>query len=162
MNAVNTENLALLRFTSSHCQFYICDRDSPRATDSNDFWTDEAHASRLAVEAGIVGVGTESYTHIKTEIGILAQRPNTIDLEKYDHIVEASLRITSGVIQVLNCPGSNLKFEKRVIPGDYRVQVRSLGLETVTDEFEEADDNYLILIWPEIYSSRKVVKQYTL
>jgi hypothetical protein len=160
MSAANSESMTLLKFTSSHCQFYICDKGSPKATDSNDFWTGEAHASRLAVEDGIIGVGTESYAYIKAEISILVQRPTSIDLEKYDHIVEASLRIPSGIIQVLNCPDSNLEFEKQVVPDDYRVQVRSLGLETVQDEFEEADDKYLILIWPETYSSRKVVKQY--
>jgi hypothetical protein len=160
MDAANSESLALLKFTSSHCQFYICDKDSTRATDSNDFWTDEAHINRLAVEEGIIGVGTESYTYIKAEISILAQRPASTDLEKYDHVVEASLKIHSGVIQVLNCPDSTLEFEKQIIPGDYRVQVRSLGLETVKDEFEEADDKYLILVWPETYSPRRVVKQY--
>jgi len=160
MNTANSESLSLLRFTSSYCQFYICDKDSPRATDSNDFWTEEAQDSRLAVEEGILGIGTESYTYINAEISILAQCPDSTDLEKYDHVVEASLKISSGIIQVLNCPDSTLEFEKQIIPGDYRVQVRSQGLETVEDEFEEADDKYLVLIWSEIYSSRKIVKKY--
>ncbi|RZJ60886.1 MAG: hypothetical protein EOO58_02440 [Hymenobacter sp.] len=161
MKYANAESLALLRFMSSHCQFYICDEDSPKATDSDNFWTDEAHTSRLAVEEGIIGIGTESYTCIKAEISILTQCPDGIDLEEYDHVVEASLKISSGIIQVLNCPDSTIEFEKRVVPGDYRVQARSLGLESVKDEFEEADDRYLILIWSEAYSPRKVVKQYT-
>lgn len=149
-----------IQFRTRYSQFYICDKDSPAATDSNDFWTEDAHESRLAVENGILGVSTETYSYVRASIKILPHRNEKTDLTNYDHVVEASLEIKSGVLQILDCPHSTIVLELPIRPDFYRVRIHSSCLDSVVDEDVEADDFYLIELWPEKPSARKVLKQY--
>ncbi|WP_457068669.1 hypothetical protein [Hymenobacter sp. UYAg731] len=149
-----------VQFRTSYSQFYICDKDSPAATDSDGFWNQEAFDSRLAIEDGILGVGTETYSYVRASIEILAQRNDAIDSTKYDHIVEASIKVNSGVLQILDCPNSTIEFELTIKPGFYRARIYISNLDSITDEDQEGNDFYLIEMWPEEPSPRKVLKQY--
>jgi hypothetical protein len=149
-----------MQFRTSYSQFYICDKASAGATDSNEFWTDDAHRSRLAVEDGILGVSIETYSYVKASIEILSHRNNQIELKGYDHVVEASLEVKSGILQVLDCPHSAIELELAIRPGFYRVRIYSSNLDTVVDEDIGAEDFYIIEVWPEKPSPRKVLKQY--
>ncbi|MEE1946451.1 hypothetical protein VRU48_15105 [Pedobacter sp. KR3-3] len=60
-----------LDFYTEYNQFYVQDKLSWGGTASASFWTDEAYHDRLAMEEGIVGVGTECYGPIKGELEIL-------------------------------------------------------------------------------------------
>lgn len=42
-------------------QFYIIDKGSPGRTDSENFWSEEAHNSRLAMEEGISATKMNRY-----------------------------------------------------------------------------------------------------
>lgn len=148
------------QFRTSYSQFYIYDKDSPAATDSNDFWTEDAHTSRLAIEDGILGISIETYSYVKASIEILQHRNKQIELTNYNHVVEASLEIKSGILQVLDCPNSAVELELTIESGFYRARIYSANLDSVTDEDQEADDFYLIELWPEKPSPRKVLKQY--
>jgi hypothetical protein len=150
-----------IQFRTSYSQFYIYDKGSPIATDSNEFWTDEAHDARLAVEEGILGVSIETYSNVRAILELLEHQPDIDKAHEYDHIVEASLEFKSEALQLLNCPNSTVEFELAIKPDFYRVRVYSANLDSVTDEDEEANDFYLIQLWPESYAERKVLKQYT-
>ena len=73
-------------FRTSYSKFYLADKDSPAATDSNSFWTEEAFADKLAIEEGILGVCTGTYSYVKCEISCLAHRPNEVSFEGYDKL----------------------------------------------------------------------------
>jgi hypothetical protein len=82
-------------FYTSYSQFYITDKDSDGATNSNKFWTTDAFNERLAVEDGILGVGTECYGPVKGEVHLLNLACNQVILDEYDHVVEAGIKIKS-------------------------------------------------------------------
>lgn len=145
-----------LDFYSQYRQFYICDRSSTKATDSEYFWTDEALEDRMALEEGIIGVGTECYGPVKGEVKIVAFPSEITSADSYDHIVEGSLELKSGILQVLDCPNSSVELELQLKPGFYRVRVSSSNLFTV--EGDEGDDFYSIEIWPQGLSGRNVLK----
>ena len=147
-----------LDFYTQYSQFYICDKDSERDTSSNRFWTEEAFNDRLATEDGILGIGTECYGPVKAELHLLSEPRNYINLDQYDHIVEAGLEIKSGVMQILDCPNSSVELEVNLVAGSYRVRIYSINLLSV--EGDEGDDFYKIEIWPSLAMERKVLKRY--
>src|ERR1700761_3586262 len=93
-------------FYTQYCQFYLNDQESPRETDSKNFWTAEAYDDRLAIGNGILGVGTECYGPVKGELKVLEAENKDFNLNDYDHIVEGGLEISSGTLTILDCPNS--------------------------------------------------------
>lgn len=148
-----------LSFDTSYNQFYIADKASIKDTSSSGFWTEEAFESRLAVEEQILGVGTECYGPVKATLTILTEQSNNSDLEDYDHVVEASIAISSGILQILDCPNLAVELEVNIKPGPYRVRVYSSNLSSV--DGDECDDFYQIEIWPNEQKRRSVLKKYS-
>jgi hypothetical protein len=150
-----------LEFITSYNQFYIADKNYKGNTGAN-FWNKEAYFANMAIDNGIIGINTESYGYIKGELEIFDSKPRNLDINKYDHIVEGGLTISSGEIQVLNCPDSNVELRASVHPGSYRVRVYFLGLIGLkSDDYdEELRDFYRIQIWPDSNMKREVLKQY--
>jgi hypothetical protein len=147
-----------LNFYTSYSQFYICDKNKTGNTGSDSFWTDDAFNDRLAIESGILGVGTECYGPIKGELEILSIPKTRLNLDDYDHIVEAGIEIESGIIQIIDCPSSNLALEINIKPGIYRARIYSSKLASV--DGDEGDDFYKIEIWPDSKMDRNVIKRY--
>lgn len=147
-----------INFATSHHQFYIGDKAVEGDTGSDRFWTNEAFQDRLAIETGILGVGTECYGPVKAEFYVLNKKPQESNFDQYDHVVEGSLEVTSEEIEVLNCPDSSVELKIYVAPGTYRVRVYSSNLKSV--EGDEGDDSYKIEIWPDSLINRKVIKRY--
>ncbi len=79
-------------FFTDYGQFYICDRDSPLATDSENFWTTEALDSLMAIEEGVIGIGGEG-NKVKGEIKLLDSPGVILNTDSYDYVVEGSLQI---------------------------------------------------------------------
>ncbi len=147
-----------LNFQTYYNQFYISDKNSPRKTNSVSFWTDEAFQDRLAIEDGILGIGTECYGPINGEVNIHEMPLLDENFDQYDHVVEGGISFKSGIIQILTCPDSNVIAELTVVTGIYLVRVYSKNLSTV--DGDEGDDYYIINIWPGISTERKVLKRY--
>ncbi|MBN8686678.1 MAG: hypothetical protein J0M10_06660 [Chitinophagales bacterium] len=149
----------ILDFYTQYSQFYILDKGSPQRTDSDQFWTEEASKDRLAIEEGVLGVGTQCYGPVKATVVIRESENQNFDILKYDHIVEGSLQIKSGTIQIVDCPTSSIEFQTDIPIGDYRVRVYSLNLNSVVGD--EGNDSYEIEIWPGKLNLRKVIKRYS-
>jgi hypothetical protein len=147
-----------LAFYTSYSQFYICDKSSPGNTGSRDFWDQDSYDDRLAIDKGILGVGTECYGPIKGELELLKSPNNSINLNEYDHIVEGGIEIESGFIQVLACPTSSIELEIQVDSGFYRTRIYSSNLTSV--DGDEGDDFYKIEIWPGSGMERNILKYY--
>lgn len=149
-----------LNFTTSYQQFYCADKLYQGNTGSDNFWTDESHNDRLAIEKDVLGIRTESYGAIKGELIILDKANSDIDFNLYDHVVEGGLEIKSGVLQILDSPNNSVELEVNITPGNYRVRVYSSNLSSVVDEDENGDDYYKIEIWKDDNKERKVLKRY--
>ena len=147
-----------LDFRTQYGQFYLSDKTSEKNTEAADFWTDEAFDDRLAMGAGILGVGTECYGHVKGEVHILNSASAQNDFNVFDHVVEGGIVIQSGLLEVLDCPNSHLELEIPLTPGKYRARVYSSRLASVMDD--DGDDYYIIEIWPDENTERVVLKRY--
>jgi hypothetical protein len=152
------KELHKLDFYTQYSQFYICDSNSPLKTDSDEIWTDEAHESRLDVEEGILGVGTECYGPVKGELEILNQENTTAETDLFDHIVEGGLEIKSGRLRILDCPNSSIELDIPLTDGIYRVRIYSSNLSSV--DGDEGDDFYRIEIWKGTGTIRNIIKKY--
>jgi hypothetical protein len=147
-----------LDFYTQHSQFYICDSHSSLKTDAHEFWTDEAYESRLAVEEGVLGVGTECYGPVKGELEILKEENRSVKTDSFDHIVEGRLEIKSGRLRILDCPNASIALDIPLADGIYRVRIYSSNLASVNGD--EGDDFYRVEIWKGTGPLRNVVKKY--
>jgi len=150
-NMIN-EDLYPIDFYTQYSQFYMTD---------GDLWTDIAYYQRMAYDKGFLAVRTECYGPVKSLLEIKNVGSNVGKLEEYDHVVEGKIDIETGVLQVQDCPTSNVVQEVELPSGLYSVRVYSKGLKTV--EGDEGDDFYHIVIWPAMDNDKKVkvLKQYT-
>ena len=147
-----------LEFDTQYNQFYLFDKNSSFNTNSTEFWTDEAYIDRIAIEVGVLGIGTECYGPVKADLIIRETANENFDLKDFDHIVEAGLKINSGTLQILDCPNSSVEFEIELEPGEYKARIYSSNLASV--DGDEGNDFYNIEIWPENDNRKNVLKRY--
>lgn len=147
-------------FDTQYYQFYIEDGSDKNKGPSSSpfFWDEKALNERLALTNGVIGVKTESYGNIKGEIEILNHENTDLNLDNYDHVVEAGIHIQSDKLQILDSPNSHIEVSIKIIPGIYRVRIYSYNLNSVIDD--DGNDYYRIEIWPSKETERKVLKQY--
>lgn len=149
-----------LKFTTDYRQFYINDKETTGKTDSPFFWNDKAFQDRLAIEEGILGIAIGNEEGIvNCEFDILQQKSTRNNFNNSDHVVEGSLKIHSGILQILDCPHSNIELETKIENGDYRVIIYSYNLES--SDTDDPKDFYKIEMWKEKFKERIVLKNYT-
>jgi hypothetical protein len=149
----------ILKFTTDYGQFYVNDKNATGDTGSENFWTDQAFADKLAIEEGVLGVSiANNEGKVECEFEILNSKSLINDFSSFDHVVEASLKIHSGVLQVLECPNSQVEMETRIDIDEYRMRVYSINLNSAYDE--NPNDSYKIEMWKEKYSERSVLKRF--
>lgn len=142
-----------LEFISFYNQFYLCDSLSGLQTDNN-FWTEEAYLSRLAVLDDIIGVSTSNEELARVKLFTMTKYEPEKLVEGCDHIVEASMQINSGVLQLRACPDSRLELAVNVPAGVYGVRVCSFYLA------DDSKDRYEIFCWPDKMRERVVLLQW--
>ena len=148
-----------LNFITDYHQFYIGDKYATGNTGSDNFWTDQAFEAKVAVEDGVLGISIANDEGIVAcEFEILESKDLNIDFSIYDHIVEASLKIHSSKLIIMDCPHSTIELETEIKNGDYRVRVYLINLESAYDETQK--ESCKIEIWEEAYSERNVLKRY--
>jgi len=146
-----------LSFYTQYSQFYICDKTADMDK-TDEFWSDEAFAMRLADHSGVLGIGTECYGPVKGEINFLGQSPQTVEFSDFDHVVEGDLEISSGILQIQDCPNGAVEFEKELPLGNYRVRIYSINLGSV--DGDEGDDYYRIEVWRGQPLGKRLLKEY--
>lgn len=151
-----------LDFFTSENQFYLCDSAFTGETGDTSFWTSAAYADRLATskDKDIVGIGIESFGHVKAELAVLDAASREKDFKKYDHVVEAGIRISSGILEVLDFPDHKIQLKAIVTPGYYRIRVYSYDLKNINSEADEGTDHYKIELWSSNNFERKVLKRF--
>lgn len=147
-----------IRLYASHRQFYVQDSDPAGTSDDGDFWTEEACDDRLAAGDGLLGVVTGSYDFVRVRVQEHRSEP-PLELGEWDHVVEAGLRVKSGLVLVSGCLSSSGLFF-RVRPGRYRVRCCQANLAASADSTGDAGDWYLVQFWPSAKSKTLVLKRW--
>jgi hypothetical protein len=130
-------------------QFYLEDVKALPAYDL--LWTDQTYADRVAVSPGIIAVGTARYgVDIPVTIEIDAEAPSASDDAPWDHIVECSISVPSGHLQITSPDSFGADVPQFALtPGTYRARIYYANLESIRGGGDlDGDDHYRILLWP--------------
>lgn len=150
----------VLNFSTEYYQFYLLDSKTKAKTDADDFWCLDADKRRLAIGEGLLGVTITTYGDVVMTLRILLGKPQV--LVDATHVVEASIRMPSGILQIKNCTAYATQFELPIEKGTYRVRVTTQKIiyssfvngKTVDDLV----DDYIIDMWKSNFTKPKILK----
>ncbi len=143
-----------LSFFTEYYQFYILDSETKAQTNAADFWNTDADKRKLAIGESLLGVTVARYAEIKVEVKILSSEP--IEDDSADHVVETSLNLPSGLLQIKDCTSYDTVLALNLEKGTYRVRISSFKLWTVKGD--EGDDYYVVEIWKANISETVILK----
>jgi hypothetical protein len=163
---------------AGYYQFYVEDGDAD--VNAGDPIADaNFQDARVGLAPGRIAVRAGSYNDVKVRIELLKERAAPV-LDGWDHVVEASLAVPSGILKILGCPDPDPVAKLTVAPGDWRLRFHfgnlALSQEAsqagLTEEPEDdvsganesapAADHYLIMAWLEQESPVGVLKAWSL
>lgn len=153
MRSVHTFNVF-----ADYFQFVVQDEQSD--DDFSAIWTPEALAAQTAFGRSAVCPGTLRNVEVPVEIVVVDDDPQ-VSLDDVDHAVEGSIQALSGRIVVMGCTQyfpEAPRFE--VPPGTYRVLAVMTGVETIQNEWDSADDHYIVYMWPGSVRQPKLLKHW--
>lgn len=137
-------------------QFYVQDGQvNPAAPED---WTDADVARRAKVAPNVVVICPIRNMSVPVEVELHSSEPE-VDASEVDHIVECSLELPSGHLQVHECTGGPV-LDWRINPGSYQVLAIFSRLESLSDDGLEGDDRYRVLLWPGAERSLRVVQEW--
>ncbi|RYZ81124.1 MAG: hypothetical protein EOP04_24600 [Proteobacteria bacterium] len=140
-------------------QFYIADADLNGDTGHPDFWSKDAFRDRLAITEGILGVSIENDDATANgEIVVHESKHEKTNFQNVDHVVEGSLLVKSGTLQLLDCPTFQAEITIELVAGWYRVRISSFNL--AKSRQENPEDTYIIDVWKEPFSEKSVLKRW--
>lgn len=149
----------MFSFSTEYYQFYILDSKTKAKTDADDFWCPDADKRRLAIGEGLLGVTTTTYGDVIGGLRLLLKKPENLLIDA-KHIIEASIKIPSGVLQIKNCTAYETKLELPVEKGTYRIRITTQSCVHVTDKVEENEDHYIIEMWKSNFAKPQILKAY--
>lgn len=125
-------------------QFYLEDENSPHET--GNIWTQETHARMLAIEDGLVAVGTARNVEVPVTIEIHDSEP-PLKAEDFSRVNECSLKIWSNKMTIAGCTDYLPDAERiEIKPSIYRVRILYGNLESVENEID-GEDFYILQLW---------------
>jgi hypothetical protein len=128
---------------ASHHQFYVVASGAEHATDL--VWDGAGLERHLGVAPGLVAVGTIGHTYLPVTLELWDEEP-PLDLDGWDHVVEASLDVPQGSIELHGVEGPAELDPITVEPGSYRLRTSTAGLDGA-DEMD-GGDRYRVQLWP--------------
>ena len=143
---------------ADYFQIYLMDIEAD--DDTSDVWTDEALSLKLGLLSNTVAVGTFRNVDVKVELEIHEHEPD-FALNEWDNISIGYFSVKSGCCVVLGCTDYLPDAAKVEIPlGHYSVLSLAKGLDSITEEWEEADDLYKLILWPSANREYRALKTY--
>jgi len=128
--------------------------------DTSEVWTEEALNLKLGILPNTLAVGTFRNVDVPVQIDICESEPE-VNLEEWDHATKGYFTSKSGQCAIFGCtdylPGA-AKF--KISPGKYAVLSLAKGLGSITEEWEDADDLYKVILWPSSTEEYNEVKCY--
>tara|TARA_R110002072_G_scaffold220630_1_gene377942 strand:+ start:131 stop:628 length:498 start_codon:yes stop_codon:yes gene_type:complete len=143
---------------ADYFQLYLMDDEAK--DDTSEIWTDEALDIKLAIAQNTVAVGTYRNVDVKFELEVVESEPK-VDLSAWDHASLGFISFPSGKCAVFGCT-DYLPDAKRIeLPkGNYALLFLAKGLDSITVEWEPADDLYKVILWPSNSKEFRSVKRY--
>ncbi|MET7912712.1 hypothetical protein ABZS98_31510 [Streptomyces avermitilis] len=154
-----------LTLFADYFQIHVSDADSDG--DLSDAWTDRAVSDHLAVAPDALGIGTVVNVNVSVTVIVLPQEPSD-DSSEFDHVVEASLDVSSGRLVVLGCTDyapDAATFE--VASGWNRVRVsrgnlaRAAQADVDSDESPKTTEKIRIQVWAAPESPATITKRWS-
>lgn len=139
--------------------FFLIDEDA-KVPGPKDGWIGEVIKDLISARPGAVAMGTVRRMTVPVTIAVSAHAPE-VDLQPWDHVTEASITTTTGVLLVLGPIDQSEKAPRiTVSPGTYRIRFSAGGFNTLSEDGLDGDDKYHIAIWPSEPESVRVLKRY--
>jgi hypothetical protein len=130
---------------ADYFQFLVMDEAS--RDDFSVIWNDSSLERMLAVGQSSLCPGTLRNVNVEVEVAILKEPPS-VNVEEYDHAVEGSFAVTTGSLVVMSCTGYLPDAPRITVPiGTYQALYLMSGIETITNEWESAQDRYSLYLW---------------
>lgn len=146
------------RLFADYFQCYLMDDASE--DDTSEIWTDEALERRLGIGDSTLALGTMRNVDVDVIVEVLSEPPS-IDASDWDHIVSGYFSAPSGSLAIFGCTDYGPDAARiSVAPGDYEALYRCRGLDTIDVEWEDADDLYVISIWPGTKRESRIIKNW--
>lgn len=146
-----------LEIFADYHQFYVWDGGvNPQAPED---WTDEDVTKRAKMAEHVFVVCPVRNMTVPVRVTLLEREPK-IELGRYDHVVQGSVALPTGQLQVHECTGGEVLVWK-VKPGGYRVLALFSGLGTLSSNGLEGQDSYHVVLWPGSAAPLKVLKQWS-
>ena len=148
---------ANLKIFADYNQFYIWD---PVASDQNapEDWTDEDVEVKAKANQYVFVMCPERNTEVPVTIEIHESDPG-FSISAWDHIVESSIDIPNGVIEVHECTGGSC-IEGYVEAGTYKIRALYRGLDTLSEDQLDGDDYYKVCLWKGERIQTRVIKSH--
>lgn len=143
---------------ADYFQLYLMDVETN--DDTSDIWTDKALDLKLALLPNTVAIGTFRNVYVPLQVEVCESKP-TVNLDEWDHASEGYFTITSGLCAVFGCTDYLPDATKvQLKPAEYSVLSLAKGLDSITEEWEDADDVYKVVIWPSTARDHRSLKEY--
>ena len=134
--------------------------DDKANDDASEIWTDEALDLKLGTAKNTLAIGTFRNVDVDIELEIHDKEPQLNPLE-WDHISQGYITISSGKCAVFGCTDYLPDAARITMPkGEYAVFSMAKGLDSITEDWEDADDYYKVIMWPSSTKEYKSIKRY--
>ncbi|MFI7279085.1 hypothetical protein ACIBOV_02310 [Micromonospora chersina] len=140
--------------------------DDGSGTDLGDAWTEEAVLDNLAVDTDAMAVGTAVNVNVAVTVEVLEAAPED-DSAEFDHVVEASLHVSSGRLVVMGCTDYEPEAARfGIAAGPVRVraarsnlaEAERLGIDS--DDDPATTERLRLQVWPAPHTDRVVIKRW--
>lgn len=137
-------------------QFFV--QDGAVNPPAPEDWSDADIARRAKVAANVVVVCPVRNTTVPVKVELHDESP-TLQVNASDHVVECSLGIPSGHLQIHECTGGAV-LNWQLEPGHYQVAIVYERLGSLTTDGLDGDDSYQVLLWQGPERPLRVVQEW--
>ena len=152
----------LTLFADYH-QIHLFDEGS--STDLGEAWSGRAVDDQVALGGDAMAVGTVSDMDVLVTVQVLDQPP-AIDVADFDHVLEASLQVSSGRLVVMGCTDFEPDAARFDVPaGQVRVRVAKSNMAAADEADIDSDDpasmeRLELQVWPAATAPAVVLKRW--
>lgn len=146
-----------LKIFADYYQFYVWDPIASGQTAPDD-WNEQDVKNRAKVTEHVFVVSPIRNLEVPFSLEIYQADPK-FHLNEWDHVVEASVNISSGRIEVHECTGGS-HAELSIEPGIYGVRALYKGLSTITEDGLDGKDSYKLTMWKDGIQDFRIVKSF--
>ncbi|MEU2509292.1 hypothetical protein ABZ621_31900 [Streptomyces sp. NPDC007863] len=152
-----------LELFADYFQIHVLGDDSEG--DLGDVWTEQTVADGLGVAEDALAIGTAVNVTVAVGVEVLAEPP-VDDSDDFDHVVEASLHLTSGRLVVMGCTDyypDAARFEMPTGWTRIRASRRNLAaaVRSASDRTPETSEQVRLQAWPAPYTEPHITKRWT-